>query len=717
MARHWHMLVPNRSGSRPQRHLFVDVESHLIDRGADITEHRLRFGWCCYWRRRHGSAPDQLAYVRFDSLAEFWDLVASRLMRTKPLYLIAHNVQYDLGVLCALSELKARGYRLRSLYFGGLTCILSLEHPRGKLVVLDNCNYFPGKLSILGKTLGYPKLDVNPLTAGDAKLDPYCRRDVEIMVKAWQQYYQFLDDHDLGKWSRTGPGQAFNAYRHRFMEHPIAIHADDEALELERAAYHGGRCSVWFQGELRDGPYYKLDVNSMYPYVMAQHEYPSALLGVRSMPSLMSLRGWLEPYALVARCIVDTPEPYYPVRQTNHVVYPVGRFEVALTTPELRHALEHGHLESCLACALYKKASLFTTYVKYFHELKTRYEKEGNSTYRYMTKRYLNSLYGKFGQLQHNWIQFGPDAPDVSGLDWYYDGESDIRYNVYHIMGEDWGSCVAGEAPHSFPAIAAHVTAYARDYLWTLRRTATSDHVYYCDTDSLIVDQVGYDNLRQYLDPDRLGGLKVEGQGDTVTIQSPKVYAFGEDWKRKGIRKDALQVSADTWEQDKFPSLLTQFRWPEGTPFHTIRVQRKLTGRIYDGVVGANGRVTPLPASALHERKQLTPEESAEVAQLLAQIDALQEAIPVDPLTVLRLWDYRKGTWKHQRDRNGKLVPIEYSSWDSRATELGFEDLTALQEGVIASLQIRRQIRQLSARIATLRREPTLKDSSQDMPF
>lgn len=713
----WHLLRTNKSATRPTRHLFVDVESRLVPREEDIVEHQLRFGWCCYWLRRTDDKQDQEAYTRFGNAPEFWALVTSRLKKKDPLYIVAHNVQYDFGVLGAFTELKARGFRLRSLYLGQLSCILSLDHERGRVCVLDNTNYFPGKLAELGVTLGYPKLDVDPLTANDAELDPYCRRDVEIMVRAWQSYYKFLDLHDLGNWGKTVPSQAFNAYRHRFMPHPIFIHASPEALALERAAYHGGRCSVWHQGVLTDGPYYKLDVNSMYPYVMSLHEYPSAMYGLRQFPTLDTLRHWLNDYALVARCMVDTDEAYYPVRQGQHILYPVGRFEATLSTPEISHALDHGHLESCSECVLYRHAPLFKEYVGFFHDLKTRYGQDKNDTYRYLTKLCLNSLYGKFGQMHHEWARV--DDPDLEALavDYYVDMRTGLRWALYRIMGETWSSRVVGEANNSFPAIAAHVTAYARDYLWTLREVALPENCFYCDTDSLFVNQAGYTRLESHMEPDRLGGLKVEAVGAELEIQAPKVYRLGDTWKRKGIRKDALEVEPGTFEQDRFASFRTQFRWPGGEPYHTTRVRRQLSYRLYDGVADAFGQVTPVSASDLRPELRLSLDEKAEVADLLSQIEALTMALPVNTPTLFRLWDHRKGTWKRGRDRNGELVSLEYSDWDSRATELGFADLNALQAAALETLRIRRHIAELSQALAQLREPHTPITSPEPMPF
>jgi len=50
-------------------------------------------------------------------------------------------------------------------------------------------------------------------------------------------------------------------------------------LKLEREGYNGGRNECFYIGTLNSQKYYKLDVNSMYPYVMQNNKYPVELLG------------------------------------------------------------------------------------------------------------------------------------------------------------------------------------------------------------------------------------------------------------------------------------------------------------------------------------------------------------------------------------------------------------------------------------------------------
>ena len=361
--RRYHVLAPNEASSRPTNHLFVDIESRLIDNGDDTTTHKLWFGWAFHWLRRKDREEDTVTEHRFSTVADFWDLVTSFVWHGKPLYLICHNVNYDLGVMGCFAELEQRGFELASIYLGGMTAIVKWTSELGTLHVLDNANLFPGTLARLGDALGFPKMDVDPLTATESEADPYCKRDAEIMLKAWQEYYTFLDEHDLGNWGKTTPSQAFNAYRHRFMPCSIHIHDKTDVLKLERQAYHGGRTSIFYQGELTDGPYYYLDVNSMYPAVMREHAYPVRTHRLQKTMTVERLRNALKRYGVIARVTVHTDNPVYMVKHKNHMIHPVGTFDAVLSTPELTYALDHDHLLAVDCAVRYDMAPLFAVHV------------------------------------------------------------------------------------------------------------------------------------------------------------------------------------------------------------------------------------------------------------------------------------------------------------------------------------------------------------------
>jgi len=716
-ARRYHVLKTNHEASRPVHHLFVDVESRLELVSDGTTVHRLWFGWCCYWRRREGEVPDTLRTARFTTPGEFWDWCLQYSRDKAPLHLVSHNVNYDFAVLDLFAQMQVRGWTMSQIYLGGMTAILTFVQGARKVIILDNANFFPGALATLGEALGYPKLEVDPLTAPEAEVDPYCRRDCEILQRAWSAYYEFLDEHDLGGWGRTLPSQAFKAFRHRFMRHTVHIHDDPDALEVERSAYHGGRSSVFRQGTFEGGPYYYLDVNSMYPYVMSRYEIPRRFHTLKRDVSLSELRACLRKYACIGEVTLSVDEPVFPVIQRGHAVYPVGTFRTTLSTPELHYLLEHGVVHQVHALARYDAAPFFREYVAYFHPLKAAYRADGNTTFALMVKLYLNGLYGKFGQRASQLVQIDPQDPCFAQTSVLFSHERRIPQVVYAFGDTCWLQEDRGEAYNSFPAVAAHVTAYARMYLWELIVQAGREHVYYCDTDSLIVDAGGYKNLQAEIDPERLGGLKVEQEADTCTVLAPKVYSLGSLSRHKGVPRKADKTGPSTWEYDEFPSFRAQARWKPGTPFHTTRRSRTMSYKLADGTVGPDGWVFPLRAEALQPENRLDDQDLQRIASLQEQVQVLRESAPVDARTVFLLWDFRSGDWKRGRDKQGNLVPLEYSGWDGRATELGFADLASLQAATLATLSTWEKVHLIEREIVSLRSQSQTETETTPLPF
>ncbi|GAI88799.1 unnamed protein product, partial [marine sediment metagenome] len=259
---------------------------------------------------------------------------------------------------------------------------------------LDNMNYFATSLKALGESIGEAKLSVPGKYAPSADWWSYCEQDVRVMYKAWQFWLTFISENELGNFGLTIASQAFNAYRHRFMSQPIYIHTSRKAVKLERSAYRGGRNECFQLGELPQQNYHLLDINSMYPYVMATNEYPTNLKSTGKELSLEQLRAYLKTYSVIAEVLVDTPEPCFAIKHSGKLLFPIGEFRATLTSAELRYGLFYGYIKQVGNYALYERGYIFEDYVKFFYSKRQEFAKGGNKVYGYLCKLLLNSLYG-----------------------------------------------------------------------------------------------------------------------------------------------------------------------------------------------------------------------------------------------------------------------------------------------------------------------------------
>jgi len=687
-----HYLTHNTRTCAFNHAIYFDVETYERPIGDDARELTLWLGWCAYVRYRDKENRDTVKYHYFETPDSFWSFVLSHAKPKRRLYLIAHNVQFDFVILKSFRYLYDAGYELRSFYTRGTTVLMRFCCGTSTIVVLDSMNYFKSSLERLGKAIGLAKMEVDFDTASDEELSEYCKNDVDILIRAFDIYRKFVIEHDLGNYALTIPSQSFNAFRHRFMKHKILIHDNETALKIERQAYRGGRTQPFRIGEYRGGTFYQLDINSMYPYVMREYEYPIELRYVLYEPSLSEVDQLLLNHCVIAEAYVTTDDDLYVYELNKRNVYPTGSFYTTLTTEELRYAMARGQVDHFGLVAVYKRAPVFRDFVDYFYSLRLYYKERDNRSFDMLCKLILNSLYGKFGQKGINQKRIGDCDLDEFRVEHHIDAESGKNYYVYLIGGNVIQYEEEDESPNSFPAIAAHVTANARLYLYRLMCEAGRDHVYYTDTDSLIVDEAGYDRLKTYLDDTELGMLKIEASGDTLILNAPKDYQLGNKIRMKGIRSDAERIDDTTFVQDQWPSLRGMIRRNETDRYIIKRITKKLHRRVNYGVLLEDGRIRPyrIPDDFI-----VAGTDDLFAEDIHDEIEALKEACTLPSSVVFRFYSYVNKNPRRVRDKSGELQPWYYSKADEVATEYGYESSDDFIAAIIEQAEIYERIHEL----------------------
>lgn len=592
--RPFHYLKDNKRTELPYNIVFVDTETRESPLDADRVVHNLRLGVACYLQYDGQHKKRREKWLNFTTTRYFWAWVFGLCRPKIKLYIVAHNLEYDMPVLGGFDILKQNGWKYIKLINNHHTNIWLFRQGTTSLCFLDNMNYFNTSLAELGKSMGIPKLKIPKKSAPDDEWFIYCRRDVEVMAKSWDYLLGFIKAHDLGSFARSIPGQALNAYRHRFMPTPILIHDNHKAVEVERQSYYGGRVECFRLGQCQGEDFYRLDVNSMYPYVMSINDFPTRIRGVVDTPSMDWLLKMLEDKAVIAIVRVHTTEPCLPSRINSRLCFPTGYFVTVLSTPELKYAINKGYVLECYRAVVYDKASLFSHYVNHFYQLRLQYQAQGNTAFDYLCKLILNSLYGKFGQKLEVWLKVDEveGYPDQYWREW--DAIDKRWYSYRAINGVIERATGHEEGYNSMVAIPAHVTSYARLYLWQLLNLAGRDNLYYCDTDSLIVNTTGYHNLAGVIDPHALGMLKVEKRSKSLIINNVKDYRLGSEVKLKGIRNDAVGLGNNAYRQDQFRRFRGSLREGDINRIVVSKVTKNLTSEYGKGIIDSQGGVHPI---------------------------------------------------------------------------------------------------------------------------
>ena len=593
IARRPHILRREKTLAVPREVIFYDTETKQTELENGSTRQSLKMGWACYYQRAYGRHSAKTRWYFYRDNFSFWQFVCKHLRRKQKLWVISHNLSFDFTIVNGWHYLNQVGFKLKFFHNNGTTCIISVRSRYGSIVFVDSMNWFIGSLESLGRRLGIPKIQVDFDNCTDEQLSMHCKQDVEILLAGYQDFVRFLQGNHVSRVCFTIGSTAMAAYLLNYYDHKIYIHNNREAIDLERASYRGGRTECFYIGELTDGNYYVLDVNSLYPCVMYHSRYPVKYLQSVDEPSLEALSGNLATKAAIARVLIKTDEPAYAVKR-DRTIFPTGLFWTTLCTPELVYALKRGHLLKIDRVVYYDQAPIFRRYVKRFYELRQDFRSAGVESYEYICKKLLNSLYGKFGQKAEVWKKVGEclGQPDRTELAFYSD--SNRRGLVRYLLGDIWELVGYEECFNSFPAISSHVTAYGRMYLWEIMKVAGTGNYFYCDTDSLMVNEVGLCNLNKYMDETALGCLKVVETTPTLTIRGLKDYSTARKCVVKGIRKNARVLREGVYEQEVWPTLKGILR-AGSSDTYTVKTQTKVLNRKYTkGFVTAQGKVWPL---------------------------------------------------------------------------------------------------------------------------
>lgn len=593
-----HVLKDSTGKSFPTHIIFFDTETREVAEPDGRTELRLNFGVACYYRASGSGREAKETWITFTDKATLFRFIIDRAYAGQRLTLVAHNISFDAKVVDLFSQLKESSFKLQKIITTGTRNIWKFSRDRATIICLDNMNFFNSSLADLGASIGIAKLKMPAADAPFSEWETYCRRDVEVMVKAWALWRSFLKDNDLGNFGLTLASQSLNAFRHRFMRHKIYVHNNTAAIQLEREAYHGGRTEAFQIGTLPRGNYHYLDVNSMYPSVMRDFKLPTRLRELTGRISLDLLGRYLKHSCVIAKVRVRTRENVYAVVQNSRLVFPVGTFTTTLTSRELSHALGKGHILAVESACIYESDFIFREYVDFFYTERLRYKKDGNPEYAQCCKLLLNCLYGKFGQKQDVWEKIG-EYPDAENKVWEEIDAVTFERSSFRLLNGLLEKRVGFEEGfNAFVAVAAHVTADARMKLWDYMSEVGLDNVYYCDTDSIFTNDVGLERAAKFRRDGELGYLSLKRSDTSLAIYGAKDYQFGASTVIKGIRAGAESLGNATFRQTRFEGFLGAWRNGRLNKQVIAPVDKRLKRIYHKGNVSITGRVEPFDITA-----------------------------------------------------------------------------------------------------------------------
>ncbi|YP_008475016.1 hypothetical protein (mitochondrion) [Candida oxycetoniae] len=315
---------------------------------------------------------------------------------------------------------------------------------------------------------------------------------------------------------------------------------------------------------------YYYDINSFYPfsalnkmpgnrYTFIAYKTPILITDIeKSIFNFDNNIGYFKAYV---ESPLDLPFGLLPYKTDNGVLYPLGNFNGYWTSVELKLALDNGYKIYIYEGYVFNTMnSPFTNYVNHFYMLKSRC----SGADRVLFKSLLNNLIGRLGIKHNHKRTFLLDKPIFDLLSIGYKLENtheivdsylitsnfrpkmskildNIDINKYYSASSEWlaNNKVKTKTPiykESSVIMTSIINSYSRVYLNKLKLHLLSlgYTLYYCDTDSLIIDK---ELPSEYVGTE-LGQFKLEHTISEGYFISGKLYhLINNDGSIKSVAK------------------------------------------------------------------------------------------------------------------------------------------------------------------------------------
>lgn len=337
----------------------------------------------------------------------------------------------------------------------------------------------------------------------------YCVHDARIIAKALkQEFYQGHKGMTLSTDAFKSVEEHIGGHHKRMVILPDLTQEQYQHLE---SSYKGGWTYLnpkYGNKDLKNIHVY--DVNSLYPYVMKYCELPVG------KPKFSRFYPSSDMY--VVKCVITCTlkEGYVPTlqikgnplyKETEYLTKITEPTVVVLTNIDFDLLNEHYDVHTCEIVWYYSfrhTSGLLSDYIDYWTNEKIMAKKNGDNARYFISKRYLNSPYGKMGtrKLRLNKVPYMDDSGMVM-----FNTEISEQKGIY--------------LPY-----AIFVTAQARKITIDMAQ-ANYENFVYADTDS--VHLVGKSKDGMNIDDYKLGQWKLEGVFEQGRYLRAKTYAHADN--------------------------------------------------------------------------------------------------------------------------------------------------------------------------------------------
>lgn len=368
---------------------------------------------------------------------------------------------------------------------------------------------------------------------------------------------------------------------------------DEKTDDSLRPYYFGGRCQAFRTGIIK-GSFKGYDINSSYPKSMRDYDHPVSCVPIwdktiNERTHFAKIRAW--------------SNGALPMRAANGGLdFPIGVFDFFACIHEITAGLDTGTLRilKVYETVSFSHMARFDYFVDTFYDMRIRCGIEGDEVGKSLYKFGLNAPYGKLAQDSRRYENFVFDPKHVPMPHYCAPCHERIVNKAQPVECENcasqmfspWGWRIhtehKGKLIYARPqkprgnsgffnvAAAASITSASRASL--LRAIAGSTNPLYCDTDSLICEDL--DETAVEIDKSKLGAWKLEFEADEVCIGGKKLYVVykdGEEVKKasKGVRLEGHEIrSVCEGEMIEYSNPIPKFKLNGDIAFVTRRIRK-----------------------------------------------------------------------------------------------------------------------------------------------
>jgi len=387
----------------------------------------------------------------------------------------------------------------------------------------------------------------------------------------------------------TLPSLSFSNFRYNYIEQNQIAQISGKIENDIKKSYTGGSTDMFIPFNEDDEKLYVYDVNSLYPFVMKEFEYPVGT------PTYFegNIRNINKDSFGIFYCEIETPKYLeHPIIQSHiktkngiRTISPLGNWFDWICSTEMDNAMNFGYKFKIIKGYTFNKGRPFNNFIEDLYKLRLKYPK--SDPMNYIAKLFMNSLYGRFSMNDNfNEIRIVNENSlnnlinnDKISIQDIFNLDNDFIVQIKKNEYQELISLIdnLNENHNINIAIASFVTAYARIHMSKFKNNKDIK-LYYTDTDSIVVNKPLPD---LFVDPTVLGKLKLEHIAKKGIFLAPKLYCLNTDKDNKIITKTRglshnIQLGIEDFKNLLFKDseiIKKQNKWFKSIYLGTIKIE------------------------------------------------------------------------------------------------------------------------------------------------